>query len=363
MVEGQYEIPELGGGETGTKAATLVVASSAADGDYTDIQEAFDALPARGGVIFVREGAFSPGVTYDLPDKDVEIVGAGAGDAYGTAGSTVIDIGTGVFPVFTSIYDSRRYVFRNLLIRANFTSGQHAVSNSGDLNYFSFVDVVFQKCDFIIRDTSTSGSSYGVRRCLSGDPTFQGVNGVFKADTNKVNVLEISDSLLYYGGSVCVAGQPGLYTSSSSIQNFGSRGTTALGVLNASLSSLGQMDITVSGYGDSIEAESTYFTDSTLTIATGEKNSIKGCNFDRYTANTPAITLTAGRASIQGCLFDGYATAISIPSNRNSIMGCLFPSCAVPVDESGDFNIYIGNNEFNGAVIVGGDSVSANNID
>jgi hypothetical protein len=62
-----------------TKCATYVVATDADEGDYTDIQNAIDALPASGGSIFIKAGTYyittSSGL--NVTKSNVSLVGEG----------------------------------------------------------------------------------------------------------------------------------------------------------------------------------------------------------------------------------------------------------------------------------------------
>jgi len=66
--------------------ATKIVAADGS-GDYTDIQSALDALPAGGGLVFVKEGTYTLTSTITIAKSNVTL--AGQGDA------TIIKIGDG----------------------------------------------------------------------------------------------------------------------------------------------------------------------------------------------------------------------------------------------------------------------------
>lgn len=101
----------------GVVAATFVVSPTPNVGDYTDIQSALDALPVTGGLIFVREGAYTaPAVGgYVMPNKDVEIICAGRGV------TTITRVGAG--SLFSFGFD-RSYRFAGFTVL-----GDHGVTD------------------------------------------------------------------------------------------------------------------------------------------------------------------------------------------------------------------------------------------
>ena len=64
------------GSFAGRVVATNVVATDGT-GDYTDIQTAIDALPAGGGVVYIKEGTYNITASIDIDKDNVSIIGAG----------------------------------------------------------------------------------------------------------------------------------------------------------------------------------------------------------------------------------------------------------------------------------------------
>jgi len=88
-----------------TPVATLVVAADGT-GNYTDIQEAIDALPAGGGVVYIKEGSYVLSDTVTINKSNVSLIGAGH--------STIISLDANK-PVITA--DSKNYItIENLYI-------------------------------------------------------------------------------------------------------------------------------------------------------------------------------------------------------------------------------------------------------
>lgn len=56
--------------------ATRVVALDGT-GDFTEIQPAIDDLPAGGGVVYVKEGAYETTATITIPSDNISLIGAG----------------------------------------------------------------------------------------------------------------------------------------------------------------------------------------------------------------------------------------------------------------------------------------------
>lgn len=61
-----------------TPAATVVVAADGS-GHYTDIQDGIDALPAGGGVVFIKEGTYTITASIDIDKNNTTLRGTGRG--------------------------------------------------------------------------------------------------------------------------------------------------------------------------------------------------------------------------------------------------------------------------------------------
>lgn len=65
------------GGFAKVSVATVIVAADGS-GDYLTIQEGIDALPAGGGSVYVKEGAYTITAAIDIISNNVAVTGAGA---------------------------------------------------------------------------------------------------------------------------------------------------------------------------------------------------------------------------------------------------------------------------------------------
>ena len=77
--------------------ATNIVAADGT-GDYTDIQTAIDALPAGGGVVYIKEGTYTISAAIEIQKSNVTLFGAGASTVITQADSTddnMIELGDG----------------------------------------------------------------------------------------------------------------------------------------------------------------------------------------------------------------------------------------------------------------------------
>ena len=73
------------------KAATKIVAADGS-GDYTDIQSAINALPASGGVVYIREGTYTVSSSIAIISSNVTLVGAGAATKIFLANGANVDV-------------------------------------------------------------------------------------------------------------------------------------------------------------------------------------------------------------------------------------------------------------------------------
>lgn len=109
-----------------SEAATFVVHPTAGAGDFTTIQAALNALPAEGGMILVREGAYSLSATLTLPNKPVAIIGCG--DA------TVLDLGTNAIPAFTAGF-AKKYTISDLNVTGSTDVNRRVVTVSANATF------------------------------------------------------------------------------------------------------------------------------------------------------------------------------------------------------------------------------------
>jgi hypothetical protein len=98
-------------------AATRVVSLIPGEGTDLTIAAAIAALPAAGGLIYVKQGIYQIAASLVPTNKPIAFVGSGAG--------TVIDLGANVISAFTINFD-QRYSFSNLKILGSGIAGQVA---------------------------------------------------------------------------------------------------------------------------------------------------------------------------------------------------------------------------------------------
>lgn len=96
-------------------AATRIVSLIPGDGTDLTIAAAIAALPAAGGLIFVKQGTYPISASLFLTDKPIDIVGAG--------GSTILDMGASAISLFTKSF-RHRYKIANLTVVGTGIAGQ-----------------------------------------------------------------------------------------------------------------------------------------------------------------------------------------------------------------------------------------------
>lgn len=154
------------GAGAGIVAATLVVSPIPNVGDYTDIQSALNALPAAGGLIFVREGTYNITTSILMPSKHVRIIGCGGAALFGGGGaSTIIDIGANVIAAFTMPNPGG---FNNLFEGFSLKASTPTAGQRG----FEFIGLT-QEVDSVFRNLSIIGIEKPFKNAGTGhfDPT------------------------------------------------------------------------------------------------------------------------------------------------------------------------------------------------
>jgi hypothetical protein len=300
---------------SGVKPATLVVAPLPSDGDYTDIQSAINALPAAGGLIFVREGTYFPTSTIVMPDKSVMIRGCGS--------STVIDLtlagGNPAFS-FAGISSNRIFGFADLKITGNGTLGQNFVQVASTTTIFVHNVEVAVFIDKLVKVTG-------------GNPTlwFSDCPALIISGQmwNGAGTFRISNSFIQSSSTNPISGSPLVISSDSDV--FANNGGTTM-LLAASSSFVGGK-LNVNGL---IQPNGTQ------------------CRFDGVYVIGQLDLTVSGYASAIGCIFSGSPPAnILIATTHNIISGCQFPSAVNALTESGaaDFNRYDSCDNLSGTII------------
>lgn len=289
---------------SGVKPATLVVATTPSDGDYTDIQSAINALPAAGGLIFVREGTYFPPSTLVLPDKSVIIRGCGS--------STSIDMslagGNPAF-LFSGISSNRIFGLCDLKVTGNGAIGQNFVQVASTTTIF-------------IRNVETTVFLDKLVKVTAGNPTlwFSDCPALLMLGQmwNGPGTFRISNSFIQSSTTNPISGGPLLISSDSDV--FANNGGTTM-VLAANSSFVGGK-LNVNGF---IQPNGTQ------------------CRFDGVYIIGQLDLTVSGNASAIGCIFSGSPPSnILIATTHNIISGCQFPSAVNAITESGaaDFNRY-----------------------
>lgn len=100
-------------------AATRIVSSDPTQGTDLTIQDAIDNLPAEGGTIFVKQGTYVISTTILLPNKPINIIGAG----WGTILSMPVFVGP-MFEVSDGLTARQRYTLTDLNFQGGSVAGQ-----------------------------------------------------------------------------------------------------------------------------------------------------------------------------------------------------------------------------------------------
>lgn len=119
VVPNTIEIPGAG---SDIYAATRVVSLIPGEGTDLTIAAALAALPAEGGLIFIKQGTYAIAASLVIPDKPVAIRGAGDG--------TIIDIGANAITAFTTAFD-RDLSFESFRVTGDGSAGQVFFSYTG----------------------------------------------------------------------------------------------------------------------------------------------------------------------------------------------------------------------------------------
>ena len=145
-----FQGPDSGGPDI--FAATRVVSLVAGEGTDTTIAAAIAALPAEGGLIFVKEGTFPIAATLTLPNKNVAIRGAGNG-------STILDMGANAIAAFTipaGLTEPRVFAFADFRILGTAVANQRGWSiqdeNSRGILSIERVDTFEIQIPFAVTD-------------------------------------------------------------------------------------------------------------------------------------------------------------------------------------------------------------------
>ncbi|GAI91188.1 unnamed protein product [marine sediment metagenome] len=98
----------MGFGAVAKKVIATKVVAADGSGDFTDIQDAINALPAGGGVVYIKEGTYTITSSIIITINNVSIIGSGASTIIDGSGFTaldaIFDVGTQNNIIFDMLY-------------------------------------------------------------------------------------------------------------------------------------------------------------------------------------------------------------------------------------------------------------------
>lgn len=271
--------------EDNTYAATTRVHPTAGVGDATTVQGGLNALPARGGRTYLREGLYSLAAAISVPNdvKEVEIVGSGSG--FNDSLGTVIDTGANGIAAFR-LLGNKHVKLSNMRIRSNGTAGSIAIQADApdDSNFIDLENVVidgFEKGFKIVSGTllvrgnqvyiTTTGKAWeGVGQfegsncqingsSVSGPVSFIGnnLNLVLEGAVNEILAFILSDSFLCGEYKINNGGQ--LMLSSCTFQTLITQPNRYLDILVANPSAMVGCNFLAQGALHEVRVASNYF--------------------------------------------------------------------------------------------------------
>lgn len=379
-----------GGAGSDIFAATRVVSLVPGDGTDLTIAAAIAALPAEGGLIFVKQGTYPIAATLALTDKPIEIVGAGDG--------TILDLGALGTPAFTAAF-ARKYVIRDLRvigsvanvnrrvitisaaatvslsrvtganIRTVFevTGGAAAILESDNCNILLLNDLASW---FVLANASTSIHAENVS--ITGAANAGGISGgpvaeIFGSTLSAVNGITTGDGSVFSGsefqGSAGETVSLGNLTKvagcrflSLFIAVSGNENKFTGCLFHGSFAQTRCMDVTSTITGPAIVGCS-FFGCTTDQLRIGAIDTVvQGCVFFDNGALVRGIDvlLLGFRTIIEGNNFQFMDEAIQMGSSNCIVTGNV--GCKVVETGGANVNVYGDNTGFNPATIIGASS-------
>jgi hypothetical protein len=294
-------------------AATRVVSLIPGDGTDLTIASAIAALPAAGGLIFVKQGTYPIAATLALTDKPIEIVGAGDG--------TILDLGASGIAAFTAAF-VRKYVIRDLRVIGSVANVNRRVVTISAAAAVSLIRVTGINIRTVFEVTGGVAAILEAEDCtisLLNDPAswFVLANASTTVHADNVSVTNVSNS----GG---ISGGP-------TVELFGCTLTAVNGIVVGDESILsgstfqGTAGETVS-LGDLARVTACRFV-ALLIDVSGNENKFSGCLFHGSFAQTRCmdITSTITGPAIEGCSFFGCTTDhVRISAIDTIVQSCVF---------------------------------------
>lgn len=139
------------------KAATYIVAADGS-GDFTDIQDGIDALPAGGGLVYVREGTYTLAAGLTLAKSNVTLIGSGE--------ATIITLANTVNQHLLTIGDGAT-AFENIQIRNCKIDGNRANQAGTLYGIYANKNITNLQISGVVFDKTKSQSIYINTGCAS----------------------------------------------------------------------------------------------------------------------------------------------------------------------------------------------------
>jgi hypothetical protein len=371
-----------GGGGGGSAHAAEVIVDPAGGGDAPTIAGGLALIPAGGGRIYVRAGAYAEsGLT--LPDSNVTFTGSGRGNTTITPGA-----GLSAFTIPGSVTAGRRYVFEDITVAGSAT-GETYLTVSQDVN------IISQRVEH-------TNMRFSIDRSGFFDPlTFTFIDSQLGLDGNASASFHRSfggnSFARWFNVDADVNGNGGQFGNPGSggeliVRNSRLFGATVSASVNWSIGGeihidgfvANRMRINPSG------TDNVTINDFHTTTDGRVSGGAAGMRLTNSSMLYPGQSNAFGAGSyIDNCLFDGgsgQAIAFGVPSNT-VVSNCTFQNHttrsltvgstasrvrihhnrfldAVSVVEiaGADFNLYHGNSPFPAPTILGASSLSADNI-
>lgn len=237
------------GSYAGKTVATNVVATDGT-GDYTDIQTAINALPAGGGVVYVKEGTYTLTETLVINKSNVALLGAGA--------AAIIKLGADVDDHVITLGDNA--TIRTSLLIADLLVDGNKANNAGNIDGIFLAGKIedskitgcwVKDCDqhgirthsncnrnIITENTCVGNDDYGIYIINSSEPNIVSNNSC-NSNGNSGIVLLTTTGPVFATGNICTQNTVNgisLSCNSSTINNNICTGNTEDGIyLNAGI--------------------------------------------------------------------------------------------------------------------------------
>src|SRR6185369_17208968 len=302
-----------GGAGSDIFAATRVVSLTPGDGTDLTIAAAIAALPAEGGLIFVKQGTYPLAATLALTDKPIEIVGAGNG--------TILDLGALGIPAFTASF-AQKYVIRDLQVTGSVADVDRRVI---EITAAAKVYLRLVSGSNLRRAISIPGAAAG--EVHVGDCEFFLLDNVasFFVDANSDADIHARDVLCFgtsFKGGIAGAPFAVLYDCTITSVNGLDIGPDSI-LVGCDIEALTGETVTL---GDNVRVTACNF-NNVLVSVTGNSVKFSACRFNGAAAQDRCMDVTAGATgpTVVGCSFSGCDTDhIRTATIDTIVQGCVF---------------------------------------